>query len=169
MTLPINWDRPMTNLAWHEQFRLIKQVRDMDDPRAMLVAINGWRHSVNTRGTLDAPKVPLPYLMWSDELANAAKFHAIQMVEQGFFGHESPSGDGPADRALVAGYPHEVVELIERGQATAVRACQRWWKIATRTRQGRRSEFACVCSPDFKVVGAAQYDWYWVAMFGAEA
>jgi uncharacterized protein YkwD len=67
-------------------------------------------------------------------LANAAGGHSADMIERGYFAHESPDGDGPADRARRAGYMRHAdswrigeVLLWSRGeQLTAAHAVELW-------------------------------------------
>ena len=47
----------------------------------------------------------LPALRYETRLQTAAQGHAADMVERGFFAHETPEGVGPEQRALNAGYP----------------------------------------------------------------
>jgi uncharacterized protein YkwD len=47
----------------------------------------------------------LPALRYETRLQTAAQGHAADMVERGFFAHETPEGLGPEERALNAGYP----------------------------------------------------------------
>lgn len=54
-------------------------------------------------------------------LARAARRHARDMAERGYFAHESPEGTGPHDRILRAGYrsPRLTGENLARGEAEA--------------------------------------------------
>jgi uncharacterized protein YkwD len=67
-------------------------------------------------------------------LAKAARSHSADMVERRYFAHESPEGEGPADRARRAGYMRHAdswrigeVLLWSRGEPlTAARAVELW-------------------------------------------
>jgi uncharacterized protein YkwD len=67
-------------------------------------------------------------------LAEAAAAHSADMVERRYFAHESPAGDGPADRARRAGYMRHAdtwrigeVLLWQRGEPlTAAHAVELW-------------------------------------------
>ncbi len=47
----------------------------------------------------------LPTLQWNDTLAADAEAYAQDMAARGYFGHYSPEGASPFDRAWEAGYP----------------------------------------------------------------
>jgi uncharacterized protein YkwD len=67
-------------------------------------------------------------------LIAAARAHSSDMVERGYFAHESPGGAGPADRARRAGYMRrasawrvgEVLLWSRGGALTAARAVELW-------------------------------------------
>jgi uncharacterized protein YkwD len=67
-------------------------------------------------------------------LVAAARAHSADMVQRGYFAHESPEGAGPADRAQRAGYMRGADEwqvgevlLWSRGEPlTAARAVELW-------------------------------------------
>ena len=46
-----------------------------------------------------------PPLAWSDSLYRLAQYHSRDMARRGFFGHTSPDGEGPAERARRFGFP----------------------------------------------------------------
>jgi uncharacterized protein YkwD len=164
MTLPINWDRPVTVAKPGELRRLLNRYRNSADPCMLLMHTNARRHQVSSRRW---SRRDLPQLQWSDELANAAKFHAMQMATLGFFGHMSPLGDTPEDRARTAGYTHDVAEIISRGRCTTLGTFYHWAYMGG-PKDDDWQDGSAIYDPDAKVMGAAQYDWYWVAMFGGE-
>lgn len=43
-------------------------------------------------------------LKWVDKLGEVARAHSEDMVERGYYGHDSPEGLGPTDRGARAGY-----------------------------------------------------------------
>lgn len=55
----------------------------------------------------------LPALAFSRTLMAAARFHSADMAARGYFGHDGPSGDSPADRVRRFGLDYqEVAENI---------------------------------------------------------
>ena len=76
----------------------------------------------------------LPALNTQEELRTAAQRHSKDMVERRYFGHDSPGGQGPTERAKRAGYvkPNKSWGLGEnlawatRTRATAEKTVQLW-------------------------------------------
>jgi len=107
---------------------------------------------------------PAPPLTWNDLLENAALAHARDMGEHNYFSHSSRNGRGANDRVIAAGYnfngykSYTVGENIAFGQESIDEVMRGWFK----------SEGHCknLMNPDFKEVGVAQYDTYWVQDFG---
>src|SRR5699024_9425938 len=65
------------------------------DLEAEVVALTGQiRADQGCTGTLDV----------DERLTEASRVHSADMAERDYFDHESPEGDGPADRAGDAGY-----------------------------------------------------------------
>lgn len=57
----------------------------------------------------------VPPLCWSEELARAATDHSEDMMERGFYAHDTPEGITPSERTAAAGYPSSfVTENIHR-------------------------------------------------------
>jgi uncharacterized protein YkwD len=87
-------------------------------------------------------------------LADAAVAHSSDMVGRHFFAHESPEGDGPADRARRAGYMRHArtwrigeVLVWTRGRTlTAAHAVDLWLESPTHRR--------IMLSPHYRDVGA---------------
>jgi uncharacterized protein YkwD len=107
---------------------------------------------------------PVPPLTWNDLLENAALAHARDMDIHNYFSHESRNGKSSADRIFAIGYNYNgyksftVGENIAMGQQTIAEVMRGWFK----------SEGHCknLMNPDFKEIGVAQYDTYWVQDFG---
>ncbi|MBI3542974.1 MAG: CAP domain-containing protein [Deltaproteobacteria bacterium] len=69
----------------------------------------------------------LPPLRRDDDLDRAAQRYADRMAAEGFFDHESPSGDGPGERASAVGYPWRTLgENIARGHRSAEEVVRDW-------------------------------------------
>ncbi len=71
-----------------------------------------------------------PALKSNDDLAQAAKAHAKDMLKRDYFDHESPEGETPADRIEKAGY--EFADLGENiasgsGRRATPKAIVRLW------------------------------------------
>jgi uncharacterized protein YkwD len=93
------------------------------DRAAMVCEINAAR--------VEAGRAPL---RTRPSLAEAARAHSSDMIERSYFAHDSPEGEGPADRARRAGYMRHAdswrigeVLLWSRGEPlTAARAVEMW-------------------------------------------
>ena len=59
-------------------------------------------------------------------LTRAAQTYADRMASEDFFGHSSPDGDGPTERAAAEGYPHPVREDIAAGDDSAAEVVDAW-------------------------------------------
>jgi uncharacterized protein YkwD len=87
-------------------------------------------------------------------LADAARGHSADMVDRRYFAHESPEGEGPADRARGAGYMRgadswrvgEVLVWARGEPLTAARAVELWL--------GSPGHRRILLSPRFRDVGA---------------
>ncbi len=107
---------------------------------------------------------PAAPLVWNDILEDAALGHARDMGEHNYFSHESRNGRTPGDRIIAAGYDYKGFksyasgENIAFGQQTIAEVMAGWFK----------SEGHCknLMNPEFKEIGVAQYNTYWVQEFG---
>jgi uncharacterized protein YkwD len=87
-------------------------------------------------------------------LAAAARAHSADMIDGRYFAHDSPEGEGPADRARRAGYMRHAgswrigeVLLWSRGEPlTAARAVEMWLESPSHRR--------VLLSPHYRDVGA---------------
>ncbi|MDM8008093.1 MAG: CAP domain-containing protein [Phycisphaerae bacterium] len=98
-------------------------------------------------------------------LSQMADDYAKEMIECGFFSHLSPTGEGPGQRAVSAGYVFLAVgENLAGGQTTPEQAMADWMKST----EGHREN---VLSPQWKEIGIAvrvggEYGVYWVQEYG---
>ena len=113
------------------------------DRAAFLCEINAAR--------ADAGRWPLK---GRPSLVDAARAHSADMVDRRYFAHESPEGEGPADRARRAGYMRHAatwrigeVLLWSRGESlTAAHAVELWLESPSHRR--------VLLSPRYRDVGA---------------
>jgi uncharacterized protein YkwD len=107
---------------------------------------------------------PAPPIIWNDLLEKAARGHALDMSERNYFSHTSKNGRTMSDRAIEAGYVFKgfknftVGENIAQGQMSIAEVMDGWLK----------SEGHCknLMNPEFKEIGVAEIDHYWVQDFG---
>ncbi|MGZ3753098.1 MAG: CAP domain-containing protein [Mucilaginibacter sp.] len=107
---------------------------------------------------------PAPPVSWNDYLEDAARGHALDMSERNYFSHTSKNGRSMSDRVIAAGYDFKgyknftVGENIAQGQMTIAEVMDGWL----------HSEGHCrnLMNPEFKEVGVAEIDHYWVQDFG---
>lgn len=107
-----------------------------------------------------------PAVTWNGYLATAAKAHAKDMADRGYFAHTSPSGSNMKQRAEQAGYTgwQELGENIAAGY-TVHDVVQGWLDSP--------SHCETLMDPKLKEVGmsylyqpGSQYGTYWVQDFG---
>jgi uncharacterized protein YkwD len=130
--------------------------------RELLESINHTRASGCTCGVTYMP--PAPPVVWNDKLEKAAMGHARDMAKHDYFSHTSRDGRSTMARVEDAGYTHNgfrgftVGENIAQGQQSIAEVMEGWFK----------SEGHCknLMNPDFKEVGVAEHDTYWVQDFG---
>lgn len=124
--------------------------------------INHTRAKGCTCGTTPMP--PAPPLIWNDQLEKAAMGHARDMAKKNYFNHTSKDGRTMLDRISAAGYNRNgyksftIGENIAQGQQSIAEVMAGWFKSEGHCRN--------LMNPDFKEVGVAQYDTYWVQDFG---
>jgi uncharacterized protein YkwD len=107
---------------------------------------------------------PAPPLIWNEQLEKAALGHAKDMNRRNYFSHTSKDGRSISDRIVGAGYDYKgfksysIGENIAFGQQSIEEVMNGWIK----------SEGHCknLMNPDFKEIGVAQYNTYWVQDFG---
>ena len=97
-------------------------------------------------------------------LAAAAQAHSVDMVQRGFFAHESPDGRQVWDRAVAAGYAYrKVAENIAAGQRSAEEVVRGWMESP-----GHRAN---ILDGDLTQIGVGRaeggsYGVYWTQVFG---
>jgi stress response protein SCP2 len=97
-------------------------------------------------------------------LGAAAHAHSADMVQRGFFAHESPDGRQVWDRAVAAGYAYrKVAENIAAGQRTAEEVVRGW--------MGSPGHRANILDGDLTQIGVGRadggsYGVYWTQVFG---
>jgi uncharacterized protein YkwD len=98
-------------------------------------------------------------------LSKMADDYAEEMIECGFFAHQSATGEGPGQRAVTAGYVFLAIgENLAGGQTSPEQAMADWMKST----EGHREN---ILSPQWKEIGIAvrtggEYGVYWVQEFG---
>lgn len=124
--------------------------------------INSQRQQGCNCGTKWMP--PVPPLAWNNLLQKAAYGHAKDMNDKNYFNHTSKDGRSMQDRIVFAGYIYNGFksftcgENIAMGQQSINQVMGEWFK----------SEGHChnLMNPNFKEIGIAEYNDYWVQDFG---
>lgn len=98
-------------------------------------------------------------------LDRAARLHARHMLVKGFFDHQDPSGDGPADRVKRFAKRRYVIvgENLAVGFESAAAACRGWMDSPTHRATILRSSFTRV-GGGF-AAGSSHYGRYYVQVF----
>ena len=98
-------------------------------------------------------------------LDRAARLHARRMLAKGFFEHEDPSGDGPADRVKRFAKRRYVIvgENIAAGYESAGAACRGWMDSPGHRANILRSSFTRVGGG--YASGSKGYGRYYVQVF----
>jgi uncharacterized protein YkwD len=99
-------------------------------------------------------------LRFDSRLTAAARAHSADMVNRGYFEHESPDGSTPADRAAAAGYIDYGGENIAWGQRSAAEVMSDWLGSPDHRRNILDCEFTSVG------VGLDPRGMYWTQDFG---
>lgn len=105
-------------------------------------------------------------LVMHAELRSAARSHARNMADQGFFDHRDPEGREPADRVSAAGYEWSAVgENIAAGSPTAAETMDQWMNSP--------GHCANIMDPTYEHLGvgyadapSSEYGHFWVQNFG---
>lgn len=130
---------------------------DADGWTEMLTAVNALRVEGGTCG--GEPMAPAPALIWDERLETAARDHAADMAEHGYFGHTGSDGASLGERVDRAGYDWSVVgENLARHQRSIGEVVTDWQASEGHCRQ--------LHDPAFAEVGAALVDGHWVQVFG---
>ena len=110
-------------------------------------------------------KIGMPPLSENDTLRQVAEDYACRMIEEDFFAHYTPEGDGPGERAVRGGYVFmKLGENLAAGQTSAEQVMGEWMS----SDQGHREN---ILSPDWREIGMAvrtggEHGTYWVQEFG---
>lgn len=106
-----------------------------------------------------------PPLQWNAILATAAQSHSQDMATRNFFGHNSPEGQGPAERITAAGYTWSTYgENISAGRSSYAATLASWLQSEGHCRNIMRPDLK-----DFAVAKASsstsRYGVYWTQVF----
>jgi len=124
---------------------------------SMLDSVNKLRSKGCRCGT--DTMIPVKALTWNNYLSDAAKAHAVDMYNNNYFDHISPSGTSPIQRAIAAGYTGQYIgENIGKGYGNIGDVMRAW----------KNSEDHCkaMMDPLYIEIGAYSYNGYWVQEFG---
>jgi uncharacterized protein YkwD len=130
--------------------------------KQFLDRINEARHKGCNCGNIYMP--PAPPLAWNDDLEKAAIGHAQDMYYGDYFSHTSKDGRSSSDRIINAGYAFKgykafyAGENIAMGEMTIDEVMDGWLKSPGHCKN--------LMNPQFKEVGVAQFNQYWVQDFG---
>jgi uncharacterized protein YkwD len=111
----------------------------------------------------DEPYPPVDPLTMVAPLRCAARVHAQDMADRGFFDHTNPDGLSAGDRAEIAGYDWWAWgENIALGQPSPAAVVAAW--------MGSTGHCTNIMSDNFTEIGVGFYDGqYWVQVFGRPA
>jgi uncharacterized protein YkwD len=107
---------------------------------------------------------PAPPVVWNDQLEIAALGHARDMALNNYFSHTSKDGRTMKDRMAAVGYTMNgfrsftIGENIAMGQESIAEVMSGWFKSTGHCKN--------LMNPDFREVGVAEYNNYWVQDFG---
>ncbi|MFD1255622.1 CAP domain-containing protein [Mucilaginibacter terrae] len=124
--------------------------------------INKVRQQGCKCGTVYMP--PVGPLVWNDVLTDAAEGHAKDMSKRSYFSHTGKNGSSIEDRIKTAGYTYNgyksfaIGENIAFGQETIAEVSNGWFKSVGHCKN--------LMNADFKEIGIAEYNKYWVQDFG---
>ena len=115
-------------------------------------------------------KAGAPPLKLESHLQKAAQEHAEDMLERGYFAHESPSGTTVRERSTAAGYEWKTIgENIAEGQLSVDEVMRTWMNSPTHRKN--------ILNPSFRDLGIGlvasrgkdgRYRTVWVQSFGAK-
>ena len=119
-------------------------------PAGAEVTFESMAYEVVELTNLERDRAGLPSLEWNETLAIEASWHAQDMAVRDYFGHYSPEGTSPSERARLAGYPGFdwgpfVGENIAKGLPTSEGVVQSWLNS-----EGHRQNLLL---PDYREIG----------------
>ncbi|MDR3694000.1 CAP domain-containing protein [Mucilaginibacter sp.] len=130
--------------------------------RTFLKEINRVRQTGCNCGVTYMP--PVPQLIWNDQLEISSMGHAADMASHNYFSHTSLDGRTMQDRILAAGYSYKgfksfaIGENIAEGPESIAEVMKGWFHSPGHCKN--------LMSPQFKEVGVAYNNTYWVQDFG---
>jgi uncharacterized protein YkwD len=133
--------------------------------REFLQKINQVRQTGCNCGVTYMP--PVPPLTWNDQLEISSMGHAADMANQNYFSHTSLDGRTMQERIRAAGYgftgykSYAIGENIAEGPQSISEVMQGWFHSPGHCKN--------LMSPQFKEVGVAFNNTYWVQDFGGRA
>ncbi len=123
----------------------------------LLNQVNALRQKGCRCGNKNFPTTKV--LTWNNDLELSSSNHAIDMDVKRYFSHQSPNGDGFAERIEKAGYNWgRSGENIATGQTSVNEVFMAWRKSPSHCKNMMNAEF--------KEMGAARSSNYWVQDFG---
>jgi uncharacterized protein YkwD len=105
--------------GWHEGDYFARQTAGLDDRTRVAAEMLERVNAVRRRAGL-APLVANPLL------DRVAQKHAEDMLARSYFGHRTPEGMGPSERALAAGYPSGIGENLVEQRFSVEEALEAW-------------------------------------------
>ncbi|MFZ9887593.1 MAG: CAP domain-containing protein [Myxococcota bacterium] len=132
--------------------------------REVLLLVNEARGAGATCGGMSQP--PAPPLAWDDRLADAARLHARDMAEQGYFDHNSLDGRSPWDRIVATGYTGQpAAENIAGGSSTATQVFSNWMGSSGHCRNIMAANLTEI-GIGYAYLPGSPWGHYWVQTFG---
>lgn len=127
--------------------------------QALLTHVNKYRQQGCKCGTTNMP--PVAPLVWNSLLEKAARRHANDMAAHAHFDHIGTDGSTSAKRITDAGYDWIAVgENIAFGYTSANELIDGWIKSADHCEN--------IMNANFKEMGVAEIDTYWVQTLGRQ-
>lgn len=128
-------------------------------PQAILKAVNDLRSRGCRCGIKRMP--PVPPLSWDSRLEQAAQRHAMDMAKRDFFSHQGSDGSKVSTRARDAGFDwRNIGENIAYNYPNAAAVAAGWQESPPHCKN--------MMSAEFRQMGAAVQDGYWVQVLGRE-
>lgn len=141
---------------WPDEWNLLEH--------EVLDLVNAARGAGAVCGGVSQP--PAPSLSWDDRLADAARLHAMDMAEQGYFDHNSLDGRSPWDRIIAAGYTGQPgAENIAAGSSTAAQVMTNWMASPGHCRNIMSSGLTEI-GVGYANLSGSTWGHYWVQAFG---
>lgn len=134
------------------------------DELEILRLTNEARARGATCGTV--PQAPAPALRWNDQLAHAARNHALDLGKRSYFDHTTPEGVKFSDRITGAGYVWRTAgENIAAGQPSPAAVVDAWLRSPGHCTNLMNPAFTEMGVGGVRVDGSP-YGLYWGQNFG---